>query len=126
MNSDNLTEYSEEKYAHPEIKKRELERIVATLNKNYLSLQQKYNVKEISIIGSYARGEQTKESDIDIMVDFKEPIGWEVVDLRDELERLLGIKVDLILKTGIMQRKRLYSGILEDAVHVKALYNTIF
>jgi hypothetical protein len=47
MNFNNLTGDLEEKYAHTEIKKRELERIVATLNKNYLSLQQKYNVKEI-------------------------------------------------------------------------------
>jgi hypothetical protein len=54
------------------------------------------------------------------MVDFSKPIGWEVVDLRDELEKLLGIKVDLILKAGVMQRKRLYSQILEDAVYVKA------
>jgi len=120
MNSDNNPEHSEEKYSNTEIKKRELEGIVTTLNKNYLSFQQKYKVKEICIIGSYARGEQTKESDIDIMVNFKEPIGWEVVDLRDDLEKLLGIKVDLILKAGIMQRKRLYSEILKDAVHVKA------
>ncbi|HPY60907.1 MAG TPA: nucleotidyltransferase domain-containing protein [Methanospirillum sp.] len=68
----------------------------------------------------FARGEQTEESDLDIMVDFSKPIGWEVVDLRDELEKLLGIKVDLILKAGVMQRKRLYSQILEDAVYVKA------
>ncbi|UUX92995.1 nucleotidyltransferase family protein [Methanoplanus endosymbiosus] len=100
--------------------KTKLQRIVAALNKNYPFFEQKYNIKEISIIGLYARGEQTKESDLDIMVDFKEPIGWEVVDLRDDLEKLLGIKVDLVLKSGVMQRKRLYSGILEDAVYVKA------
>jgi hypothetical protein len=54
------------------------------------------------------------------MVDFREPIGWNVVDLRDELEELLGLPVDLILKDGIMQRKKIYDGILEDAVYVKA------
>lgn len=101
-------------------RKDELKRIVRLLNKNYQSLQEKYNINEISIIGSFARGEQTEESDLDIMVDFTKPIGWEVVDLRDELEKLLGIKVDLILKAGVMQRKRLYSQILEDAVYVKA------
>lgn len=100
-------------------RKEELKRIVALLNKNYQSLQEKYNINEISIIGSFARGEQTEESDLDIMVDFTKPIGWEVVDLRDELEKLLGIKVDLILKAGVVQRKRLYSQILEDAVYVK-------
>ena len=98
----------------------ELNRIVALLNKNHSRLQQKYKVNEMSIIGSYARGEQTETSDLDIMVDFREPIGWNVVDLRDELEELLGLPVDLILKDGIMQRKKLYDGILEDAVYVKA------
>ena len=93
---------------------------MALLNKNNQSLQEKYNINKISIIGSFTRGEQTEESDLDIMVDFSKPIGWEVVDLRDELEKLLGIKVDLILKAGVMQRKRLYSQILEDAVYVKA------
>jgi len=90
------------------------------LNKNHSRLQQKYKVNEISIIGSYARGEQTENSDLDIMVDFREPIGWNIVDLRDELEELLGLPVDLILKDGVMQRKKLYDGILEDAVYVKA------
>jgi hypothetical protein len=119
MNCDSHSEQAEGKNNNIKGKKRELQRIVAIINKNYSPFQQKYNIKEISIIGSYARGEQTEESDLDIMVDFKEPIGWEVVDLRDELEELLGIKVDLILKAGIMQRKRLYFGILEDAIRVK-------
>ncbi len=101
-------------------KAKELKRIVTTLNTNFIPLQSKYSIKELSIIGSYARGEQTETSDLDIMVDFKEPIGWEVVDLRDDLEELLGHKIDLILKAGIIQRKRLYKGILEDAVYVKA------
>ncbi len=101
-------------------KAEELKKIVATLNSDFISLQTKYNIKELSIIGSYARKEQTENSDLDIMVDFQEPIGWEVVDLRDELEELLGLKVDLILKAGIMQRKKLYKSILEDAIYVKA------
>ncbi len=99
---------------------KDLKRIVASLNKNYSHLQQTYKIHELSIIGSFARGEQTENSDLDILVDFYEPIGWEVVDLRDELEELLGLPVDLILKAGIIQRRRLYNGILEDAVYVKA------
>ncbi|MFA5398705.1 MAG: nucleotidyltransferase family protein [Methanomicrobiales archaeon] len=101
-------------------KAEELKKIVATLNSNFIPLQTKYNIKELSIIGSYARKEQTDKSDLDIMVDFQEPIGWEVVDLRDDLEELLGLKVDLILKAGIMQSKKRYKSILEDAIYVKA------
>jgi len=120
MNPDNQYDLTERKNVQIGGEKRELQKIIAILNKNYPFFQQKYNIKEVSIVGSYARGEQTEESDLDIMVDFKEPIGWEVVDLRDELERLFGIKVDLILKAGVMQRKRIYAGILEDAIYVKA------
>ncbi|WP_048152564.1 nucleotidyltransferase family protein [Methanolacinia paynteri] len=77
------------------------------------------NIKEPGIIGSYARGEQTEDSDLDIMVDFNKPTGWEVVDLRDDLEKLLGLNVDLILKAGIKQRKKVFDGIKEDAVYIK-------
>ncbi|WOF15437.1 nucleotidyltransferase family protein [Methanoplanus sp. FWC-SCC4] len=113
MNSD--------KYSYKKTeRKEELDTIVATLNKNYTRLSQKYKISEISVIGSYARGEQTENSDLDIMVDFFEPVGWEVVDLRDELEELLKLKIDLVLKAGVIQRKRVYDGILEDIVYVKA------
>ncbi len=53
------------------------------------------------------------------MVDFNKPTGWEVVDLRDDLEKLLGLNVDLILKAGIKQRKKVFDGIKEDAVYIK-------
>ena len=111
-----------QKKEYPKKKKRsdELNRIVAALDENFEYFQEKYSIKELGIIGSYARGEQTEESDLDIMVDFHKPIGWEVVDLRDDLEKLLGLHVDLVLKAGIKQRKKLFDGISEDAVYVKA------
>lgn len=104
----------------PVDKSEELQKIVATLQSGFIPLQRKYHISELSIVGSYARGEQTETSDIDIMVDFSEPIGWEVVDLRDDLQALLGLEVDLILKGGIIQRKQLYTSITEDAIYVKA------
>ena len=104
----------------PEEKREELQTIVATLQSGFIPLQRKYHISELSIVGSYARGEQTETSDIDIMVDFREPIGWEVADLRDELEALLGLNVDLILKGGVIQRKQLYKSITEDAIVIQA------
>jgi len=114
------SELTENKIMEIDKKKKKLQKIITILNENFSSFQQKYKIKEMSIIGSYARGEETAESDLDIMVDFYEPIGWEVVDLRDDLEKLFGINIDLILKAGVMQKERLYSGILEDAIYVKA------
>jgi len=48
-------------------------------------LKKKYGVVEIGVFGSYARGEEVEGSDLDILVEPAEPIGWDVVDLKMEL-----------------------------------------
>ncbi len=55
---------------------------------------------------------------MDILVDLAEPIGWDVVDLKDELEQLLGLPVDLVLKGGVARRPKLLRSIREDATYV--------
>lgn len=68
-------------------------------------LEQKFKVREIGIFGSYVRGEQKKRSDIDILVEFKEPIGlFKFIELEGHLEKLLGIKVDLVSKKALKPR----------------------
>ena len=42
-----------------------------------------------------------EKSDVDIMVEFNGEIGWEFFDLKDELEKILGRKVDLVSKLAI-------------------------
>ena len=64
-------------------------------------LTKKYGLSIIAIFGSYGREQQTGNSDVDILVDFDRPIGIEFIDLADELENLLKIKVDLVSKNGI-------------------------
>lgn len=57
----------------------------------------KYDVIKASIFGSYARGETTKNSDIDILIEIEgEKSLLDLVALKSELEELLGIKVDLV------------------------------
>ena len=84
--------------------------------KNYLV--EKFGVIEIAIFGSYARGEQRKNSDIDIIVDFKE--GWKTfdnyMDLKFYLEELFGKKVDLVIKSAINPRIKPF--IIEEAIYV--------
>ena len=65
------------------------------------ALQKKYPLHSLGIFGSYARGEQKKDSDIDILVEVEPTIGLEFVSLADELEKLLQHKVDLVSKRGI-------------------------
>ncbi|QQS31631.1 MAG: nucleotidyltransferase family protein [Acidobacteriota bacterium] len=61
----------------------------------------KFHVKNLAVFGSYARNEQRSDSDIDILVEFTEPVGIEFVDLANYLERLLGRRVDLVSRKGI-------------------------
>ena len=64
----------------------------------------KYGLSNLAIFGSYARNQQTEESDLDILVEFNRPIGLEFIDLADELEQILKLKVDLVSKKGLKDR----------------------
>lgn len=65
-------------------------------------LRQKYHVKRLGIFGSYARGEERRGSDIDIMVEFSQPVGFfTFVRLEGHLGRLLHKKVDLVTKKAL-------------------------
>ena len=80
---------------------RSLNDIKETLKSNKLRLTEKYGLSLIAIFGSYGREQQTETSDIDILVDFKRPIGIEFIDLANELEKILKAKVDLVSKNGV-------------------------
>ncbi len=67
---------------------------ILRLNKDYL--KQKYGVLRLGIFGSYARGEENNASDIDILVETDPPLGLEFIDLAEELEFILGHRVDLV------------------------------
>lgn len=65
-------------------------------------LEEKFKVKAIGVFGSYVKGQQKRYSDIDILVEFKEPIGlFEFMDLEEYLKNLLGTKVDLVSKKAL-------------------------
>lgn len=78
-------------------------------------LAEKFKVKSVGIFGSYVRGEEKKESDIDILVDFYEPIGWEFIDLKLFLEEILGSKVDLVTVKAL--KPQLKDKILKEVVY---------
>jgi len=79
-----------------------IDEIIKILTEHKGELKEKYNIKGIKIFGSYARGEQRERSDIDIIVDFEEtPTLIELLRVGEEIERILGIKVDLLTEEGI-------------------------
>lgn len=64
--------------------------ILAILKQAKPSLERKYGVKDMALFGSYSRDAAVNgKSDVDVMVDFSEPIGHAFVALADELEELL-------------------------------------
>ncbi len=64
-------------------------------------LQKKYPISEIGLFGSYARGDNNKASDIDILVDFNGTIGMGFFRLANKLEDEFKTKVDVVSKRGI-------------------------
>lgn len=75
--------------------------IVLTLRQSKTGLCERYPIRRIALFGSWARGEQTPASDVDILVDVAPSIGSNFVSLADELEALLGMKVDLVSTRAI-------------------------
>ena len=77
-----------------------------------------YQPVNVGIFGSYARGESTEKSDIDILVKFKvAPSLITLIKLENELTDLLGIRVDLIT-TGAIKNKRVQKSIKKDLISI--------
>jgi predicted nucleotidyltransferase len=96
-----------------------LEEVKSTLTKQKQELLQKYGVKQIGIFGSYVRGEQKKQSDVDLLVEFEEASDLTFLDfigLENYLSTLLGVKVDLVEKHTLKQR--IGKRVLEEVVNI--------
>jgi len=95
-----------------------LEEIKRILREKKNFLKEEYGVKETGIFGSYARGEQSEVSNVDIVVEFEGPIGLKFFELADYLERILEIKVDLLTFNALQQKSLLWSNIKKDLTYV--------
>ena len=77
-----------------------------------------YNPSKVGIFGSFARGDNKKGSDIDILVEFKEsPSLLTLIKLENDLSGILGIKVDLVT-TGALKNKRIKRSIKKDLINI--------
>ncbi len=80
-------------------------------------LAQQYGLTVVGMFGSYIRGEQRKESDLDLLAEPLRPISLlELIGAENYLSDLLGIKVDLVLKRSV--RKELREAILSEVVEL--------
>jgi predicted nucleotidyltransferase len=81
---------------------RDVETFKSALLQHKIELKDKFKVKTIGVFGSYVRGEQKLSSDLDILVEFDEPVGlFEFMKLENYLSDLLGVKVDLVSKKAL-------------------------
>ncbi len=81
-----------------------LQDIKQTLSNHKNRLFHDYPIKSMAIFGSYSRKEQEDSSDLDILVEFSDRIGIRFVDLAEELENIVGFKVDLVSKKGVKEK----------------------
>jgi len=79
-----------------------------------------FNLLQIGVFGSFARNQQNPGSDIDLLVKFKTtPSLLQLIKIENELSKKLGIKVDLITK-GAIKNKRIKANIEQD---LKIIFN---
>ncbi len=93
-----------------------LEELKSILSMHKKDFKKRYSVKQMGIFGSYVNGDANAHSDVDILVEFEKPIGLDFVLLADEIETLLGIRVDLVSLNGIKANKLPF--VKEDLVYV--------
>lgn len=82
-----------------------------------LRIMAKYGARNVRVFGSVARGEADSKSDIDLLVEFKR--GTTLLGhaaLVQELEDLLGVKVDVVSERGLRDRVR--DRVLREAVAI--------
>jgi uncharacterized protein len=79
-----------------------LPNIISILRQNLPEITRRFQVKSLSLFGSYVQGRQRKKSDLDILVEFNEPPSFfEFLALERHLSHLLGVKVDLVMKEAL-------------------------
>ncbi len=94
-----------------------LEDIKAALGKHKPEIQKKFKVKEIGIFGSYIKGKQKEKSDIDVLVEFSEPVGlFAFMDLEEYLQTLFGVKVDLVSRKAL--KPHIGEQILREVIYI--------
>ncbi|WP_320033438.1 nucleotidyltransferase family protein [Campylobacterota bacterium DY0563] len=90
--------------------------ILNELSKNKSYIEQNFEVDKIGLFGSYAKGKQTEDSDIDIYVEFKHKTFDNLAGLWNYLEELYHKKIDLFHKHK-NNNKVIISNIQKDVIY---------
>ena len=93
-----------------------IDEIRKIINEHKEELEKDYNAVDFFIFGSYAKGQQTSESDIDLLVEIKAPLGLKFFKLENFLSKLFGKKIDLGTPNGL--KPYLKDKILNEAIKI--------
>lgn len=95
----------------------DLERFKNILNEHREELEKEYSISNIGLFGSYVRDDQDKGSDLDMLVEFSQPISLlRFVSLKRRLSQLLDVEVDLVMKKAL--KPRVGERILSEVVYL--------
>ena len=90
---------------------------IEDLAKRIVPILRNAGVVEASVFGSFTRGEAQPDSDLDLLVRYKETVSlFDVSGLKCELEKFLGNKVDLISRDYL--KPRIKKRILQESVRI--------
>ena len=98
---------------------KKIEEIKKILEVHKEELRRRYGIKEIGIFGSYVRGEEREDSDLDLLIEFEEgtKIGLlEFIKVENQLSDLLGVKVELVEKSAL--KPRIGRHILKEVIYL--------
>jgi predicted nucleotidyltransferase len=94
---------------------KDLATILAELRALQPELKKRYPIREMGVFGSYVRGDQREDSDLDVLVDLGDGMTLiDLVGLQLEISDALGLKVDLAMKDAL--KPRIEKRILAEAV----------
>ena len=95
----------------------ELDKIKHVLRQNKPALRKQFKVKTLGVFGSYARREQKKNSDVDILVAFSQTPGlFDYIKMENRLSAMLRKKVDLVMRGAL--KPSIGKNIMREVVYV--------
>lgn len=96
------------------------ERILALLEEQSAYLAREFGVRKIGLFGSFAKGQPSEHSDVDLLVEFERPIGLRFIELSEYLEKLFGRQVDILTPAGVqgIRHKAVAQRITQSIVYV--------
>lgn len=95
----------------------ELERIKLSIIEHKQELKERFHIREIGLFGSYVRGENRPDSDLDVLVDFEQAPGLFVfARIKNYLTSLTGVPVDLVMRRAL--KPYLGKNILKETVYL--------